>query len=174
MRKQTGMCYIPYTSHTYSQWHVYEVLSISMILILCSGSLNCQLSANITNTHNVTVSRMNCRYSGVLYLQAVLWMLLFVFPISEDSFGITENIPFPSQQHPKWRFLMRWRRATDPGPPSRAGTSTDAKGSSDQSVNQSDWSTAHNEDLFNMLCSYMTSHAVIHVRLTYQKEQLFH
>ncbi len=100
-------------------------------------------------------------------------MLVFVFPLSEDSFGITENIPSPSQHHPMGRFLMRWQRATDPGPPSIAGTNTDSQGSADQSANQSNWSTAHNEDLFNMLSSYMTSYAVIHVPLTYQKEQLF-
>ncbi|CAM4601331.1 unnamed protein product [Leuciscus chuanchicus] len=42
---------------------------------------------------------------------------------SKDSCGITENIP-PSQHYPMGCFLMRWRRATDSDPPSRAGTST--------------------------------------------------
>lgn len=152
--------HIPYSSHTYSQWHVYGVFSKSLTLIFSSGSLNRQLSANFANTNNLTVSQdlWTTDIVACSLFKPFSNCCCFFFPVSDDSFGITENIPFPSQHHPKGRFLMRWRRATDPGPPSSAGTSTDAKGSSDQSVNQSDRSTAHNEGLFNMLCSYMTSH----------------
>lgn len=102
-------------------------------------------------------------------------MLVFGFPVSQECFGIPENIPTPSQHHPMGRFLMRWQRATAPGPPSRAGKTTDARGSADQSSNQSDvMSGSHNEDLFSMLRSYMTSRAVIHVRQPYHKRAVLY